>query len=609
MQSQSFDVWTVPDNVRVEPTEGRIIDANPALFSDAFQGNLRVRNSIWDSSSHKISVKGARDEIIAFQIVVQRLTESPLEGVEITFSSLNGPDGASIASSDFDLYKEWYVRVREPSEGNYTLGRGWYPDALLPCHDFKGNQYPSSYIHPFDIPDLMNKIGPRHRYQAMWVDLYIPRDTPPGEFSGQVSIRTAQQEIQLDLSLQVWDFELPAESHLAGNIHSNTNLHTLPEELQLRYYQLIRRHRMALGVLGYAPEITVSGTEVRFDWKDYDRRLGKYLDGSAFTERYGYRGPGSGVPIELLVLPFDAYPINLYKYKHDVGAGLPVGKEFKFLRPWPIPVPTEGIDSQYEEVWKNAYRGFYQHLQEKKWTRTRPVVFFLSLDESYDPEFYEQMALHGRLLDESGVESFDFRIDGGYPPEAMSKISRYVDIAILAAGGFNPGRVEKLRSQGIEDWIYMAAGNIDQAVSNGRALSWVCWKFGISSWTLWELDFNSLRAYIDPTSYVSATGRIHNGHGMLVYRGETMGLDEPVASIRLKMMRRGAQDYEYLWLLSREPDMKKRAAEIVDSIIRNPLGTGASWGSPGMWSHDSEEWERARIALGHLVEEASESER
>ena len=94
---------------------------------------------------------------------------------------------------------------------------------------------------------------------------------------------------------------------------------------------------------------------------------------------------------------------------------------------------------------------------------------------------------------------------------------------------------------------------------------------------------------------------------MLVYRGETMGLDEPVASLRLKIMRRGAQDYEYFWLLSQKNGGRLQADEVVNSIINDFVKVGAdraSLGSPGHWKHNSEEWERARIRLGDLIETA-----
>jgi len=94
---------------------------------------------------------------------------------------------------------------------------------------------------------------------------------------------------------------------------------------------------------------------------------------------------------------------------------------------------------------------------------------------------------------------------------------------------------------------------------------------------------------------------------MLVYRGETMGLDEPVASMRLKMMRRGTQDYEYFWLLSQKSNGRQQADEAVDSIVNDFVRVGAdraSLGSPGHWKHNSEDWERARIRLGDLIEES-----
>jgi len=600
----SFEVWVVPDNVRVEPTSGRIIDANSSLFTDAYTGDYRTANTVWNREQDRITLRAARNEIIAFQLVVERTSDEPLKSVRITLSDLVAPGGQTIPAEELELFKEWYVKLPGRSDADYSLGRGWYPDALLPCQNWSGRLYPSSYIHPFDLPDLMNHIGPAHRYQAMWVDLYVPREVPPGVYEGTARIESKAQRKILSIRLEVWDFALPDETHLAGNIHSDTDLNVMPEELELKYYQMIRRHRLALGVLGYSPDIEVEEDEVHFDWQSYDQRLGKYLDGSAFTDRYGYKGPGVGVPIELLVLPFDAYPVNLYKY---TWATRPIGKEFKFYRPWPVPVPEGGPTEAYEEIWKAAYKGFERHLQEKGWTRTRPIVFFLSLDEAYEKEFYEKMAFYGRLLEESGADSFQFRIDGWYPPEAMQELAPYVDIAILGAGGFQLEEVEQLRKKGIEDWIYMGAGNIDQTISNGRALGWVCWKNGVSSWTLWELDFNALRAYIDPVSYVSGSDRAHHGHGMLVYRGETMGLDQPVSSIRLKMMRRGSQDYEYLWLLSRDPGMRAQAARIVDSIIHDALGNASTWGSPGMWSHNSEEWEKARINLGNLVAEMKSS--
>src|SRR5207247_1857454 len=69
-----------------------------------------------------------------------------------------------------------------------------------------------------------------------------------------------------------------------------------------------------------------------------------------------------------------------------------------------------------------------------------------------------------------------------------------------------------------------------------------------------------------------------NGEGFLIYRGETMGLEEPVASIRLKLLRRGSQDYEYFWLLAHKKDVRAVADQVANSVIHEPLGTNGAWG-------------------------------
>ncbi len=82
-----------------------------------------------------------------------------------------------------ELFKEWYLNITRRSAQDYSLGTGWYPDALIPATRWSGKLFPKSYILPFDIPDLLNNIGPEQQNQAVWVDVYVPKDrrqAPPG---------------------------------------------------------------------------------------------------------------------------------------------------------------------------------------------------------------------------------------------------------------------------------------------------------------------------------------------------------------------------------------------------------------------------------------------
>lgn len=599
-EQKAMGVWAVSDSVRVEPLEGHVIDNDDLLFPDAGRADLRKGNTVWAPERALVSIKGARNETVAFQLVVERLGAASLTGVRVEFTDLQGPSGHRIEKSNIELFKEWYSNVRSQSFQRFSLGPGYYPDALLPCFNWQGNLYPHMYVHPFDVPDVLNNIGGGQRNQALWVDVYIPKDkvaVPAGIYQGTVLISSDQDQKRLTVQLEVWDFQLPEESHLKPNIHTNTEINTFSEPLELKYYHLLRRHRLTLAALGYAPEIRIQGTDVSYEWAAYDKRMGKYLDGSAFTDRYGYRGPGYGVPLEFLILPFDAQPVFFKRLNSGGGAQ---GKEFKFYRPYPVEVPRGGINKDYETIWRNAFRKFHEHFEARpEWNRTVPVVFLLSLDESYSQDSYERMSLYGRLLKESGATRFKFRIDGWYPLEILRRLSEFVDIAITGPAGFDP-KMQELRAKGFQNWFYVGATEIDKGLLNGRALSWICWKFGICSWTIWELDFNSLRAYLEPVTYETAPDRRHNGLGMLVYRGETMGLSEPVASIRLKALRRGSQDYEYFWLLSRTKEGEERARTAVDRIVWQLDGRDMdyAWGAAKMWSHDAELWEKVRMEIG-----------
>ena len=156
---------------------------------------------------------------------------------------------------------------------------------------------------------------------------------------------------------------------------------------------------------------------------------------------YGYNGPGYGIPVKLLVLPFDAYPVNDYFDSRHVGN--PYGKEWKFYRPWPVDVPKQGPTSEYADVWKKAFKAFQDHFDaHPQWNRTALIVFLLSLGRIYDDASIEKMLYYGKLLKDSGARRLKYRVDGWYPPETMKRMAGYVDIAILGLGEYVPEKVE-----------------------------------------------------------------------------------------------------------------------------------------------------------------------
>jgi hypothetical protein len=116
------------------------------------------------------------------------------------------------------------------------------------------------------------------------------------------------------------------------------------------------------------------------------------------------------------------------------------------------------------------------------------------------------------------------------------------------------------------DWpSYM----IDHDSVRNRIMEWITWKYGIQG----ELYFATDEAYggkTDPWQDVRLFGG--NGDGTLFYPGtpDVIGGKShiPIESIRLKLIREGLEDYEYLMMLSRAVG-PKRAQEFVSRLITN----------------------------------------
>jgi hypothetical protein len=91
---------------------------------------------------------------------------------------------------------------------------------------------------------------------------------------------------------------------------------------------------------------------------------------------------------------------------------------------------------------------------------------------------------------------------------------------------------------------------------------------------------------------------------MLIYApGIIPNVDGACPSIRLKTMRNGVQEYEYMRLLSEIDGKDERAETIVNRIIKQPFGEN-SIGNLDVWTYDAERWDQQRIQLGKLIEES-----
>src|SRR5262249_10327014 len=119
--ASSMRVWAIGDYVRIDPLSNKAFEVNPLLFPDSFGGDYREKNLVWEGAKQTLSLKAARNEIVAFQIVIERVGHAKLTNINVKLGELVGPGSARIRIENIDLYKEWYVQVKNRSEQNYSL--------------------------------------------------------------------------------------------------------------------------------------------------------------------------------------------------------------------------------------------------------------------------------------------------------------------------------------------------------------------------------------------------------------------------------------------------------------------------------------------------------
>ena len=610
-----WEISVLPSSVRLDPVTNEIIEHRfDAVSQENFVKTDLLENN-WIYDGEKVTLHAARGEYISFQLVLTNHTDLTLKGIHIEVAPFKGTD--SQLKVQPELFLEWAVEVKAPSTGypKASLGKGWYPDALIP---FKYIQVDSANVkrrwtYPLELPDFNNRIDHQQSF-IIWVDQYIPfkqEDAQPGSYWSTISVDIGNEIQNIPIELVVWDFAIPNENRFKASLQHEGFLSRMDEEEELEIYHLFKRNRVSLMDPTYKPGLQISeNAEILMEWDSFDKRLKKYFTGDAFTSEYGYEyGPGYGEPIETFILPFNVFG------KHG-GTG------------WPdIGNPEVERNPENRSIYKEVIKEVRNHLQAMvNPQKTEITVYLNGLDESYFPEAWDRMVYYGELFKNAYPEAH-FRIDGGYSEEAMKIVQNSIQSWASHTINYDIDKVIKYQEMGIEDWLYGpmlyeskvnswvgSSTFIDLPLINDRAISWSCWKYNTYSWISWGIGAGWVRAWYDPESWKDTyksgsdsdadfTFKKLNGNGMLIYSpGVVPNVEGACPSIRLKTMRNGIQEYEYMRLLAGLDGNDERVNKIVNSIIKQPFGAN-SIGNLDVWSFDAEQWDQTRIQMGELITE------
>jgi hypothetical protein len=596
----AIDVWAIGECIRINPETGGAYEDNKVYPGD-LKGDYRNQNLVWDRKQNLVRLFGGRNEVVAFQLI---LGSEDLRQIRVSVSDLRESKTKTVipSKSHIEIFREWYVQITRKTtdettaSAGHTLGLGWYPDALVPISSGAG------YGQPFQIPDRLNKV-PGQKNQAFWIDVYIPKFAKPGIYRGKLTVQAQRFKKDLNIQLLVKNFELSDKFHLAADLNNYGGISLRGPEAKLRYYQVAQRHRLTVSELYFAPKVKGEGSQMRGLWDEYDRDMAKYLTGEAFTSKYGYIGPGEGTPLVHMVLPFEVLD----------GHAWPLDGKY---------AETE----RYNQSVIAMFADFEKHFNDKGWSKTQLIVFYQGMDEPKTERAFDQIQYYGELLKRSKTRRLKYRTDlnqsntigqfirGWDTSKIIRLLGDVVDIW-CCTGDFRRTNFDVLLPRCgppyyEEAWFYqnrepsVGAVHIDEEGIGFRTWPWIAWKYGLQGCVYWEIMYygQSKDPWVDPDS-TTDPGKTLNGTGYLCYP-QKPGVPEPITSIRLKSFRRGSQDYEYLRLLSeKNRDGRRQAEQIVQTVLFSALHkTKKHYGEKGDWSHNPEDWERARLALAEELE-------
>ncbi len=189
-----------------------LAQSHPAAASTssvAVVGSLiDVRPSDNPVGSTAAALASGRNETQSFQLVVHA------SGVAVTVTDIS----AAVPGTTVSVFAERYYRVSVPSDGELGMGMPCtaacdIPDALVP----KVDRYFNRVRNGFPATVAPNTS------QTFWIDVFVPVAQTPGVYNGSATVSKSDGNIVVPIGLSVNSFVLPATSSLHGAFQTNPN--------------------------------------------------------------------------------------------------------------------------------------------------------------------------------------------------------------------------------------------------------------------------------------------------------------------------------------------------------------------------------------------------
>ena len=498
------------------------------------------------SPSAAATLTAAQNEFEAFQIVVK----GPATNVSLTAHALTGPGGAQIApqaaghQGNIMVYREAFFSL--PGAGKATdpsAKEGNAPDALIP-------QYDEFYQEARNASVASVASG---QNAVFFVDIQVPQAAAPGVYTGSVTVNYNGTTASVPVSLTVWPFALPSTPHLKSYIPfewnaASTQYPSLAGKTAATIGQMHLLHAME----GVNNRVTIHA----FDYgetalADYQATFGALVDGTAKT-----------------LLP-GAHPTVLrYLGAHGTGNTLAAWKSFfstngwsNYLFDYVADEPAVGHNSTWCTLNTNAALAHAAGVRSITTT-------------SIEQAKLAKCSTTAAAVNLTNVSVFIPTVDQVQPSSMATGKNSLADYASWRTGTLGGLGNEVWEYQSCDSWGCSSPGSatgwpsraIDHSALRARALEWISFRNGITGEFYWDSTLSWTGLTQKPWTNQYSNGG--NGDGTIIYPGPAANAqvggthDIPIGSLRLKMLREGVEDYEYLYLLSSLGDAAYGDAQI-----------------------------------------------
>lgn len=520
-QELQINVWAAPAEQKVR--------------ADHRVENLNV---VWSDTENKVSVAGGANEHIPFQVIVStNVSGNPRrvkaqDGFFVEVSDLTSKGGNVIKKENINLFLEHYIMLVGKSS---PIGdTGYWPDALAPL------KVPFGMTAHYDVVNN----------RPVWVDLFVPKGTPKGTYSGKINVTQHGKPLEtLNLEVDVYGFTLPDETPLITYMNVSrgqlARFYNKPSDsdeidnLTQAYYDKLYSDRMEPWFNDMlTPGVKVVGNKVELDINN-DKYL--YYMNELKTKR----------------VLLHAFPGNLARQ-----------------------INAEPFSDEFNQIVKSYLSQVESYFQKNGWHDK--LVFNSPVDEPRSLEEYEETRKWASLVKEAttGVPFLITRTP--VPPRnnpEWGTFKGYVDNYSIHGNHLNDpeliGVVDEIKKAGGELTWYISCDQgfpqpnyfIDAPAMDLVMVPWITAKYNLDGILYWGMNWWSqtsnpwLNANTFHSGFLCSDGWILNGEGSLMYPGDHVqsftgqpNVDGPVSSIRYELLREGIEDYVYLNMLKEAGD-------------------------------------------------------